>query len=58
MKALLTVVLAGIIAAAVVLALVLRGPSYAWWRVPAALAALAGTVVVLVAIMVPRGWWR
>jgi hypothetical protein len=58
MKALIAVVIACIVAAAVVVVMMLRGPAWAWWSNPAALTVLAGTVVCLVAVLVPRGWWQ
>jgi hypothetical protein len=33
------------------------GPAWAWWVKPDALTVLAGTVMLLIAVMVPRSWW-
>lgn len=57
-KAVLAVLIACIVAGALVIAVMLRGPAWAWWVNPVALAVLAGTVPLLVALMLPPTWWR
>lgn len=58
MKGLIAVVISCIVSAAIVIAVVLRGPSWAWWHNPYALGVLTVTAPLLVAIMAPRSWWR
>lgn len=57
MKAVGAVLITLILSAAVVIALMLRGPGWAWWFNPAALAVLIGTVGVVTLLLVPRSWW-
>lgn len=58
MKALAVVLISVLLSAGVAIALALHGPAWAWWVNPVALAALAGTVPLLIALMLPRAWWR
>ena len=58
MKALAAVVITVFVLSVATASLLLATEPSAWWRVPAALASVAGTVVALVAIMLPREWWR
>lgn len=43
-----------LVSSSVAVMILLRAPSDAWWRNPAALAVLAGTVVALTALVTPR----
>lgn len=58
MKALIAVLLACLSAGVIVIALMLRGPTTAWWASPAPLAVLTGATGLAAALMVPRRWWR
>ena len=58
MKALAAVVIAVLLSAGSAIALLLRGPAWAWWVNPAALMVLAVTLPLLAVISVPRAWWR
>ena len=58
MRGLAAVLITCMVAAGLAIALMLRGPSWAWWTNPAALAALVATVGLVAMILVPRSWWR
>lgn len=58
MKAVAAVLVAVLLSAGAAIALLLRGPAAAWWVNPAALAVLAVTVPLAVAIALPHEWWR
>jgi hypothetical protein len=58
MKGLAAVVIACTFAVILTIALMLLSPAGAWWRNPVSLAALCGTVGLVVMVLVPRSWWR
>lgn len=58
MKGLIAVLVAGLVAAGLAIALMLRGPSTAWWVNPAPLIVLVVTAGLAAMFAVPRSWWR